>query len=256
VLDYPATGRHDPVVRRTGALAEIVAGAEPEYRNSLQLIASFTDDLARSADVLPWRNTLLPGLDAAAIYAFIRSRQPATYFEIGSGISTQFARRAIVDGGLPTRIVAVDPSPRTSVDELCDVLMREPLELADPRLFEALRPGDIVFFDGSHRVFTGSDAAVFFLELLPQIAPGVLVGIHDVYLPDDYPASVSGRHYSEQYLLAALLLGEPAWLRLVLAADYASKRRELATELDALWIRQELKGVEQHGVALWFEVSN
>ena len=100
--------------------------------------------------------------------------------------------------------------------------------------------GDVLFLDGSHRAFTGSDATVFFCDVLPRIAAGVLVGIHDIFLPDDYPEPFIERHYSEQYLLAALLIGRPEWMELVLAADYVSKRPGLAGELGPLWAKPEL----------------
>ena len=53
-----------------------------------------------------------------------------------------------------------------------------------------------------------SDVAVFFLDILPNLAPGVVVHIHDVFLPDDYPPQWIERYYSEQYLLACYLLAE------------------------------------------------
>jgi hypothetical protein len=57
-----------------------------------------------------------------------------------------------------------------------------------------------------------SDVTVLFTEVLPRLAPGVLVGIDDVFLPWDYPATWAGRWYAEQYLLAVLLLsGDPTW---------------------------------------------
>ena len=260
VLDYPASGRTVSAARGEGRLHDAIAAGEPEYVRSLNLIASYEDALARipvrSADgrTPGWSNGFLPGLDAAALYAFVRSRAPSTYLEVGSGSSTRWARRAVDDGGLATRVISIDPRPRGGIDPLCDVVVREPLELADPSLLTSLRGGDVVFIDGSHRVFTGSDATTFVLDRLPGLAPGVLVGVHDVYLPDDYPASVARRHYSEQYLLGALLLGGPSWLRLVLAADYVSTRAGVFRELDALWSRGELRGVETHGVALWFEI--
>jgi hypothetical protein len=68
-------------------------------------------------------------------------------------------------------------------------------------------PGSILFFDGSHRSFPGSDVTLFFLELLPALPPGVIVHIHDIFLPGDYPAAVASRYWSEQYLLATWLLG-------------------------------------------------
>jgi hypothetical protein len=262
VLDYPPSSRSPRARHREGPLADVIAAAEPVYREALATIASFEQDLARvpvragTDERTPaWVNGFIPGLDGAAIYAFIRSRRPRTYLEVGSGASTRFARRAIEDGGLSTRLISIDPSPRAEVGHLVDETIREPLELADRSLLGDLVPGDVVFLDGSHRVFTGSDATVFTLDLLPALAPGVLVGVHDVYLPDDYPEEVADRHYSEQYLLGALLLGEPSWLRLVLAADYVTRRPELAGDLRALWDRPELAGAETHGVALWLEVT-
>src|SRR5436190_1013708 len=170
--------------------------------------------------------------------------------------TNRFARRAIEDAGLRTRIVSIDPSPRNEIDDLCDEVVRQPLELADRTHFAQLRAGDVIFLDGSHRVFTGSDATVFFLDLLPELPPGVLVGVHDVYLPDDYPEEIADRHYSEQYLLAAYVLAEPSWLRPVLPAAYVSERPELAGQLDSLWGRPRLRGIETHGVAFWFEIAD
>lgn len=260
VLDYPSTALPSPRTRRNGSLHDLIARGEDEYRRHLQTIGSYAEDLARIARTAPgggrpaWVNEFLPGMDSASLYGFVRSRAPQTYLEVGSGTSTRFVRQAIGDAGLATRIVSIDPKPRAEVDALCDEMVRRPLELADPSLFARLVAGDVLFMDGSHRVFTGSDATVFTLDLLPTLAPGVLVGIHDVYLPDDYPADISERHYSEQYMLGALLLGEPDWLRPVLAADYVSKRPALAGELAPLWERPELRDVQTHGVTMWLEV--
>jgi len=262
VLDYPPTNRLGLGPRRTGRLHDVIAGGEARFLSALRTIADYEEDLARipphaeNSRVPGWVNGFLPGLDAGAIYAFLRSRDPRTYLEIGSGTSTRFARRAIEDAGLRTRIVSIDPSPRNEIDDLCDEVVRQPLELADRTHFAQLRAGDVIFLDGSHRVFTGSDATVFFVDLLPELPAGVLVGVHDVYLPDDYPEEIADRHYSEQYLLAAYVLAEPAWLRPVLPAAYVSGRPELAGQLDSLWGRPELRGIETHGVAFWFEIAD
>ncbi len=260
-LDYPPSARSAGATRTQGPLYDIVAGAEDAYRSNLRTIASYESDLARiprtaDDDRTPsWVNEFMPGLDSASIYAFLRSRRPRTYLEVGSGISTRFARRAIEDGKLETRIVSIDPSPRADIDAMCNEVIRQPLELVDPAQLPALDRNDVLFFDGSHRVFTGSDATVFFCDLLPSLAPGVLVGVHDIFLPDDYPDPFVERHYSEQYLLAALLLGLPEWIDLVLAADYVSKRPELAGELSALWARPELAGIPTQGGGFWFELG-
>jgi hypothetical protein len=260
-LEYPPTARTTSAVRTEGPLYEIVAGAEAAYRNSLRTIASFESDLVRvpttaTDDRTPfWLNEMMPGLDAAAIYSFLRSREPSTYLEVGSGTSTLFARRAIDDGGLKTKIVSIDPSPRAEIDAVCDEIIRQPLELVNPAPFPRLAPGDVLFFDGSHRVFTRSDAAVFFCELLPIVPADVLVGVHDIFLPDDYPEAFADRHYSEQYLLAALLLGGSEWIKPVLAAYYVSTRPELGGELSPLWGRPELSGIPTQGGAFWVELG-
>ena len=260
-LDYPPTARTEPRRRHGGPLDDRIAAPEAAYRRSLETILGYADDLVRipvrSDDPRSpaWLNGMLPGLDGASIYAFLRDREPATYLEVGSGNSTRFARRAIDDGGLATRIVSIDPSPRVEIDDLCDEVVRAPLELADPGLLDSLAAGDVLFLDGSHRVFTGSDATVFMLDDLPALAPGVLVGIHDIYLPDDYPEDFSDRLYSEQYLLAALLLGDPAWIRPKLAAWYVSTRPGARSLLEPLWSRPELREAEAHGGGFWVEVA-
>src|SRR5262249_53311437 len=79
---------------------------------------------------------------------------------------------------------------------------------------------DILMVDNSHRCFQNSDVTVLFLEVLPRLRPGVLVYLDDIYLPHDYPPEWVSRYYSEQYLLAVLLLADaqhrydilfPAW---------------------------------------------
>jgi hypothetical protein len=174
------------------------------YRSAISAIPpdSLADDLASPY----WNNLFLSGLDAASLVCFVLETRPHVYFEIGSGNSTKFARHAIKLGGLQTKVISVDPQPRAEIDVLCDKVFRMRLEDSDNRIFSILEAGDILFFDGSHRVFTNSDVAVFFLEILPSLPPGVLVHIHDIFLPLDYPPEWNDRFYSEQYMLAAMLL--------------------------------------------------
>ena len=163
-------------------LSEILARGEERYRQNLRELLAFEDDLRRipsrpaGPGVPYWLNQWLPGLDGIALYGFTRSRAPRRYLEVGSGLSTMFVRQAIRDGGLDTKVTSVDPAPRAEVDELCDELIRSPLETTDLAAFRELEAGDVVFFDGSHRVLMNSDVTVFFLEVLPQLPAGVLVG--------------------------------------------------------------------------------
>jgi predicted O-methyltransferase YrrM len=175
-----------------------------------------------------WDNGYFQSFDAACLVGFLLLRQPKRYLEIGSGQSTKFARHAIRIGRLPTTIISIDPQPRAEIDALCDRVLREPLEECELAVFDELEPGDLLFFDGSHRVFQNSDVVVFFLEILPRLKPGVMVHIHDVFLPADYPPAWSRRLYSEQYMLGAMLLCEAPPFRTVLPNYFVCTDRRLS----------------------------
>jgi len=127
--------------------------------------------------------------DLLAIYTMLSLKQPKIYCEIGSGMTTLFARQAILDSSYNTKIISIDPEPRQYVDDLCDQVIRQPLETIDPEWFDQLERGDILFIDGSHRSFMNSDVTVFFVDILARIKPGVIIHIHDITLPYDYPDS-------------------------------------------------------------------
>lgn len=184
-----------------------------------------------------WDNGWLPALDAIALYGLLTERNPKRYLEVGSGNSTKFARRAIDDHCLRTSVTSIDPQPRAHVDALCDSVIRDRLEDVAVDVFAGLEADDIVFVDGSHRVFMGSDATVFFLEILPLLRPGVFVHIHDILLPRDYPPEWRYRYYSEQYLLAAFLLADPARFEVVLPNAFINGDEQLHGLLDPLWQR-------------------
>ena len=261
-LDYRPTARNVP---RYGygrpphqRLRGILAAHEVAYARSIATIAGQAEALRRISvhqerpEEPAWVNGFLPGLDGAALYAFVRDRAPRRYLEVGSGNSTKFVARAIRDAGLSTTITSIDPEPRAEVDALCDQVVRAPFEEADLAPFAELRAGDVVFFDGSHRVFMNADTTVFFLDVLPELAPGVLVGVHDIRLPDDYDVAFAERWYSEQYLLACWLLGGSAHMRPELAAAYVTRHTALARPLDELWSTPGFEEVERHGDAFWF----
>jgi hypothetical protein len=112
-----------------------------------------------------------------------------------------------------------------------------------------------VFFDGSHRAFMNSDATVFFLEILPALPAGVIVGIHDILLPWDYPPEWAPRYYSEQYLLAAALLARDPRLRTLLPCHHVATTADLAGRLAPLWDDARLRGTDPRGFAFWLEVT-
>ena len=182
-----------------------------------------------------WKNGAFPYLDAAALITMLATYAPARYFEIGSGNSTKFARHTIKSAGLSTQIVSIDPQPVTAqIDGICDRIIRQRLEDCDLSLFDQLKAGDILFFDGSHRSFTNSDVTVFFLELMPRLKPGVIVHIHDIFLPSDYLPEWGRKMYSEQYLLAAMLLCPTQPFKVLLPNFYIECDAELRGQVPPL----------------------
>ena len=259
-LDYPPSARNEPRWTPHPQLERIIAADGDAYAALLGMIHRYREQfsaipITATHELEPaWVNGFQPGLDAAAIYSFLRSRSPARYMEIGSGWSTKFARRAIQDGDLPTQITSIDPHPRAEIDQLCDRVVRSALEATDLALVDELSAGDVLFFDGSHRVFMNSDVTVFFMELLPRLPAGVLVAIHDTYIPFDYPAEIADRYYSEQYLLAAYLLAGSERFHTVLPAWYVSQTERFRPAIESLWGHDPaLARVQRHGVAYWIE---
>jgi Methyltransferase domain len=261
-FDLPATskvrfGWDKPVHAK---LSKIIAAGDQRYAETLKRFLPFIAPLASigpaaTTAIEPhWINDWIPAFDAVSLYGSIAVRNPAIYLEIGSGVSTKFARRAITGHALRTRIVSIDPEPRSEIDTLCDTVIRSRLEDIPPAALPELAAGDVVFFDGTHRVFQNSDVTAFFLDILPDIKPGVLVGVHDIFLPHDYPADWLQRFYSEQYLLACWLLAGNR-LKIELPILPCTKTPALHGILNPLWQAPNLRGANHSGGAFWFTVG-
>ncbi len=159
-------------------------------------------DLPRPA----WFGIPVCPFDSLALYTMVKSRRPRRYLEIGSGGTTCFAYKAIRDHRLNTRITSIDPEPRAAIDAICDLVIRDGLETCDLTIFDELEENDILFFDGSHRSFMNSDVTVFMIDVLPRLKPGVIIHIHDIALPYDYPDMFVDWYWNEQYMLAVYLM--------------------------------------------------
>lgn len=246
-------------------LARILAANEDGYHHLLSQFLNFSNKLLRiplrqpSSSPEPcWINEWLDGLDTFALYGFLATRNPALLLEVGSGYSTKLARRAIRDSQLRTKVISIDPRPRADVDPLCDEIVRQPLEACDLSVVDRLGSGDILLMDGSHRSFMNSDVTVFFLEILPRLRPGVLVHIHDIFLPLDYKPwwlqrFYPHRYWSEQYLLAASLLAGHSSYDVILPNHYVSITPHLASVLDTLWSELQLAEVSRSGSSFWIQ---
>ena len=266
VLEYPVDARprwdeHSP----HPLLYEVISRSRGSYAATLQSFLQFADRFRRiparpsGADAPGdpcWINGWLPALDSIALYSLLALHNPRRYLEVGSGNSTKFARRAISDHHLQTSITSIDPSPRAEIDSICDRVIRQPVEHVVLDTFDVLQPGDILFIDSSHRTFMNSDVTMLFLDVLPRLPAGVLVQVHDVTLPSDYPPQWTGRHYSEQYLLAAYLLGRGDALEIVLPCAFASDDPELHGILAPIWTADWMNQAETYGCSFWFRTGD
>lgn len=171
-------------------------------------------------------NGLFSGGDADLLYAMVRRFKPARVLEFGAGFSTLVAAAAAQANrreDIETTLVSYDPyAVAPPVGAVPGLSSLRPLaaESIPARDYESLASGDVVFIDSSHTVRVGGDVVHLLTEVLPRLPPGVIVHLHDIYLPWHYPRSwVSHNrwYWAEQYLLQALLCDSPSWEVLVAA---------------------------------------
>jgi hypothetical protein len=243
-------------------LTEIVARGRADYARHLDrfcgLAQHFAAIPAEAPDDRPeprWMNPWFTALDAVALYGMLVRLNPRLFIEVGSGNSTKFARRAIRDHGLRTKIVSIDPEPRAEIDALCDEVIRAPAETVDQAVFSRLKPDDILFIDSSHRSLENSDVTTLFLEVLPELPPGVAVHVHDVYLPYDYPPHAEGLMYNEQYLLAALMLGEAKWLETLFPNFFVVQDPALSARLAPVWSAIGTNAFPAPSASFWLNIK-
>lgn len=259
--EYPYSGcrRTWESVESIKKLGKIISANDEAYRHLARKFADYEKYLVtiplhednRDPAAPHWINTWFPGLDAISLYGLLAIYNPRRYVEVGSGISTKFARRAIRDLALKTKILSIDPCPRAEIDHISDDVLRKPLELVDISLFATLTSDDVVFIDSSHRSFPGSDVTVFFTEILASLPQGILYGIHDIFLPEDYPEDWNPRFFNEQYLLACYLLGGAGGDQIVFPSRHVSQQGELMQALDQVFKHPALHGVANHGGMCW-----
>lgn len=170
---------------------------------------------------------MFPALDGMAAYAAVRRFRPNRIIEIGSGDSTHFLARAVRDNGCG-QITCIDPQPRRSIGALDVNFLRRLMQEDDAELAAQLERNDILFVDSSHIMLPGMDVDIQFNRIFPRLRPGVLVHLHDVFLPDDYPAHWRVRNYSEQNALIGWLLG--GYFEILWPAQFALTRHRGAIE--------------------------
>ncbi len=185
--------------------------AEPGFLDVLDGIDRHAPALLAMGEEAPpsprWRQDWFPRLDAAAAYTLICLRAPNLLIEVGSGHSTRWFARAAADAAHSTRVIAIDPAPRATLTGLRVEIVRSTVQEAKGAPFSGLAAGDVLSIDGSHVLMPGTDVDFLLNCVLPLLPAGVLLHIHDVFLPEGYPAEWAWRGYNEQLAVAAMLHG-------------------------------------------------
>jgi hypothetical protein len=182
-----------------------------QFRYRDELIAIPTE---RSAKIeFAYRNVTFGPGDAEFFYNMIRHFRPRRIVEVGCGMSTLMARLAIKKNideadGYDCDHICVEPYPHPDILGLGLNIVQKKVEDCDTSLFKSLEENDILFIDSSHVIRPQGDVTHQILNLLGLVRPGVIVHVHDVFTPRDYPAQwvlVDRLMFNEQYLLEAFL---------------------------------------------------
>ena len=230
----------DALVPEFHALADYAARFDARHRALAGL---------HGADCPRYDQDWFPGLDAIIAYALVRKYAPRRIVEIGSGHSTRVMHQALADAQTGGGIHSIDPMPRRDIERLCSHITRATISSAPARVWEELESGDILFLDGSHVCMPGTDVDFVFSHVLPGLRPGVLVHVHDIFLPTGYPDAWRWRAYNEQALVAALLAGGGRF-RVVMANAFV--RRHHPGVVDGLFAPL-IAGARES--SLWLEVQ-
>ena len=160
-------------------------------------------------------NPNFPPGDSEYLYSVIRLFEPRRILEVGSGFSTLMMLGAIAANARERaayhcELRCVEPYEMDWLEKLSGVeVIRSRVEDVDTSTVVDLEANDILFIDSSHVIRPQGDVLKIFLEFLPVLRPGVLVHVHDIFTPRDYPADWvvdQVRLWNEQYLLEAFLV--------------------------------------------------
>jgi Methyltransferase domain len=165
--------------------------------------------------------------DAEYWYSAVRHFKPARIVEIGSGNSTLIARQAIErnykdDSTYACEHICVEPYEAPWLEEMGVRVLRSRVEDVTASIFATLRKNDILFIDSSHVIRPQGDVLTEFLQILPRLASGVVVHVHDIFSPRDYSSAAIIKEvwfWNEQYLLEAFLTHNRDW-RVIGALNY------------------------------------
>ncbi len=202
-------------------------GIDIREKEQLELLLKFEANYKEEFNIFPRYKTKIPyqyyttngnfrSVDGEMLYCMIRHFKPKKIIEIGSGYSTYCSTQAIrknmeLDDNYKCDLIAIEPYPnevlRKGFPGLTKLISKK-LQEVELEMFMDLNENDILFIDSSHILTIGNDVQYEYLEILPRLRKGVIIHIHDIFFPAEYPPEWVlnlFRFYNEQYLLQAFL---------------------------------------------------
>lgn len=160
-----------------------------------------------------YKNGTYESGDAEFLYNLVRLKKPLRIIEVGCGSSTLMIQNAVKqnmadDNNYHCEHICIEPYEQPWLEKLGIKIVRKKVEELDISFFNQLQTNDILFIDSSHIIRPQGDVLFEFLEVLPALNVGVMVHVHDVFTPKDYPEAwiyKEHRLWNEQYLLEAFL---------------------------------------------------
>lgn len=188
--------------------------------------------------------------DAVSTRYFVRQARPARIIEVGAGYSSAVMLDAIDDLGLETHCTFIEPDPDarllrllTKDDRRRHAVRVELVQDTPLEVFAELGEHDILFIDSSHVSKICSDVNWYLFEILPRLASGVLIHIHDINYPFEWPPHMVDRAWNEPYLLRAFLMYNTAFQIVGFNAYYSRMMTDRVREMPL--------SVERPGGSFW-----
>lgn len=204
-----------------------LVGVNMNEQRQLELLSAFANEFReeyqrfpkdRTGALAPFEyfvnNGVFESVDGEILYCMIREFKPNLIVEIGSGYSTFLSASAVLKNKeckSECELLSIEPYPNEVLKagfEGLTKLISEKVQDVPLSTFERLKENDILFIDSSHVLKIGSDVLHEYLEILPRLNKGVIIHVHDIFLPENYPKKwVLNDHifWNEQYLLQAFL---------------------------------------------------
>jgi hypothetical protein len=176
----------------------------------------------RPANTLKFWDETYPVGDSATLYAMLRHLKPKNYIEVGCGWSSRCSTAALDRNraeGHACKATYIEPVPPAHLSEvkLPGEFLKKKIQDVPFEVFLRLEAGDVLFIDTSHVIKCQNDCEFEFIQLLPLLKPGVIVQIHDIWTPYDYPLEwtvgpgIRRGGSNEQYAVECLLSGGADW---------------------------------------------